>query len=376
MKIRLRPSPAKAQKMVTPDIGGRIAAAHAKAVEKEVSFKKLLLDPANPRLRKVNPKPTTNYSDPAIQEFVENSMVEMNGRSVAAYYNKMRNEGFIGTLAKIHVASVEGGFLACDGNTRITAIRKLLRDHESKKIVLSAPVLKSFDSIPVVMLGVYGEDEVMLAWNAVRSNMHILSPKNWGPLQKAGFLNHLQKEEGMSIRDIQAMVGGQAQTVRKMLEAFAMFEVIRKDPDYGTRMLPTRFSCVLEAAGNAKVARYLEWDGKKANPTKLRVFAELMAPRDGSKGYLGTGGQLPRLRALGDNPIHWQAALDPKTNKKYLARIESFESGRAINDIVNEAEGKVRKATPEEIEMMDVKIASDLVRGLQKLLEFHAKLVA
>jgi hypothetical protein len=357
-------------------IGGRIAEATAKANEITVCYKDLFLDPANPRLQKVHNKVTKNVADPAVQEFVESLMVRSNGRSVGTYENKLRYEGFMGNIAQIHVASVKGGYILCDGNTRVTAIRRLMTAHASKKIQLSPAVMATFKSLPVINLGKYGESETMLAWNAVRANMHILSPKAWGAYQKAAFVNYLHCKERLNVRDIQAMIGAQAATVKSFIEAFRMFDIIRKFPEYGSRIVERRFDIMREAVRNSKVRKYLEWDGRTGNPTKLRVFADLMAPRDGSIGYLGTGAQLPRLRALADNPNHWQAALDQRKNRKYLAQVQAIESGQELNKVALEFWSKVKKATPDDIEILDPKIINDIVSGCSKMLRIREKLAA
>lgn len=352
-----------------------------------VPIRKLMLDPNNPRLRTADVRRRTSseyVSSDAVQRETEKQMELLNRNAMVNLYSKIRREGLIQSLCGFHVAELPGGnYVLCDGNTRVTALRKLIREIEEKKVAVPEDIENTWkNGIEVYVVGKYDEHDrdFMLAWSAIRSKLHIVGPKAWGPFQKCAFHAAL-RDSGLNLDEIAAVIGSRTHggagsnpgrhEVMEAIMAYDLFQSARKLPKYGDRIVNDgKFFLFKDAISNGETRTFLKMQAKRgdglalckgADPKRLEMFIKLMYP-DTGKAYLGGQNSLHKLRALKDRMEYWEAALEPKENKRFLAQLVGIETSRNINELAEKFYGRLRDIRIEEIEQLNPKLLGDIVR--------------
>ena len=100
--------------------------------EKEISIIDLILDPNNPRFSKHHDEitPESRFEDENIQEEAYNRMINpKNNFEIDVLLAAIKADGFI-HVDKIFVRKVNKKYLVIEGNRRVTAIKKLLKNKQ------------------------------------------------------------------------------------------------------------------------------------------------------------------------------------------------------------------------------------------------------
>ncbi len=361
-----------------------ISAAIRNIKEIVVPVSKLMLDRDNPRLRSAEKSRATaipDLSSKPVQDEAEEVMWAMNHSSTLAMYYTLKNEGIVSTMATLHVCSLpDGNYLLCDGNTRITAARKLLRDHEEGKIALAPDVMERLTNIRVGLLGDYGDTNIL--WNLIRAKMHLSGQKEWGSFQRAAFVVRLKEANRYTNDQMRRVLGfKQNKAVKDILNAWGMFQIARRDVSYGQSIKEKHFGVFIEVAkGGQPIRNYIGWNGTAIADSKISKFRqllELMAPKDGGSPFVTSSSQ-KNIRVLRDDPETWEKAVkfrDPK-NKKHLDILLKIEKGRDVNELVEKLIIRLKGISIEEMESLRAGDVRELARRCNSVMMNLEKLAA
>ena len=172
-----------------------------------VSWKKLLLDPNNPRLHS-STEPEISLAGPkglkiAIEEqdFLQSKMTNYDISDLTV---PMKEKGFIyrgipAVLVKRHDDWDEDFYLTLEGNRRLTAVRHLMNEDS---ITLDEAVINSFENIKVIDCSSLTTEEI----EEYLGMIHIGGTKPWDLMPKAKylfsqFIRELCRENGLPITE-------------------------------------------------------------------------------------------------------------------------------------------------------------------------------
>ncbi len=134
--------------------------------EKEVDINDLLLDPNNPRFSKHQDEitPLEKFEDESVQEDAYKRMTDpKNNFEVDVLMAAIKTDGFI-HVDKIFIRKINKKYLVIEGNRRITAIKKLLKNHKNHvkgyeaEDGVDAELLKQITKLPCVLIDVDGPE--------------------------------------------------------------------------------------------------------------------------------------------------------------------------------------------------------------------------
>jgi len=130
--------------------------------EKEINIEDLLLDPNNPRFSKHHDEitPEEKLEDENEQEKAYKQMNDpRNHFEIDILLAAIKAEGFI-HVDKIFVRKINKKYLVIEGNRRITAIKKLLKNYNNKikEYDVSDEIIKQITTLPCVIIDVEGTD--------------------------------------------------------------------------------------------------------------------------------------------------------------------------------------------------------------------------
>ncbi|MBI5149770.1 MAG: ParB N-terminal domain-containing protein [Candidatus Omnitrophica bacterium] len=156
--------------------------------EKEIDIDDLILDPNNPRFSKhlEDITPLEKFEDENVQEDAYRRMTDpKNNFEIDVLLSAIKADGFI-YVDKIFVRKINKKYLVVEGNRRITAIKKLLRNYENhvKGYEVDDKLLKQITRLPCVVIDVDGpeaEDQIQ----KILGLRHHGSILPWKPLPAA-----------------------------------------------------------------------------------------------------------------------------------------------------------------------------------------------
>ena len=134
--------------------------------EKEIDIEDLLLDPNNPRFSKHHDEitPLEKFEDENIQEDAYKRMTDTKSNfEIDALLAAIKADGFI-PVDKIFVRKINRKYLVIEGNRRITAIKKLLKNHKNHvkgyeaTDGVDAVLLKQITKLPCVLIDIDGPE--------------------------------------------------------------------------------------------------------------------------------------------------------------------------------------------------------------------------
>ncbi len=254
--------------------------------EKEIEIEDLILDPNNPRFSKHHDEitPEDKFEDLDIQEDAYRRMTDpKNNFEIDVLLAAIRADGFI-HVDKIFVRKVNKKFLVIEGNRRVTAIKKLLKNHKNniKGYEVSADLLKQIKTLPCVLIDINGpeSEEQIQKILGLRHHGSILP---WKPLPAAFNLyqkymtefclqnNSDPKDENNFLYDpliakkVAAIFSVEWTDVRKQIKLYRIYlqllEVSHRHPSVESS---DSFSMIQETLSKASLTKYFEYDEEKS----------------------------------------------------------------------------------------------------------------
>lgn len=134
--------------------------------EKEINIEDLLLDPNNPRFSKHHDEitPEKKFEDENEQEKAYQQMTDpKNHFEIDVLLAAIKADGFI-HVDKIFVRKINKKYLVIEGNRRVTAIKKLLKNHKNNvkgygvEDGVSASLIKQITELPCVLIDIDGPE--------------------------------------------------------------------------------------------------------------------------------------------------------------------------------------------------------------------------
>ncbi len=206
---------------------------------KNIDYRKLRLDPENPRIPKSKRKSITEA------EIIDFMVLE------AATLELMIAIGENGFFAGEQLLVVPFGndeYNVVEGNRRLTAVKLLhepnLATVQTRKVerIINEVKLPPPTEIPCL---IFNSKDIILKYLGFR---HITGVKSWRMLEKARYLHGIKQrnfpDEGFydACRSIAKMIGSRRDYVAKVLVGFELFKIIEDEAFYGIRGLDdTRF---------------------------------------------------------------------------------------------------------------------------------------
>jgi len=208
----------------------------------------LMLDPENPRLAEDGSKLTDDqlvaklYASEALDELAT-SFVR------SGYFWEE-------PLVVVPHSKLPGKYIVVEGNRRLATLKILLSP--ALRAELNASDFPTLDpgrenqhrSIPTVE---YGERADVVPYLGFR---HITGAKKWEPHAKARYIAQLV-ESGRALDETEQAIGDNAKTVRKLYQAFKVFEQIRDDLEEDTLTIRQNFSLLEVLLGQQPIKTFL-----------------------------------------------------------------------------------------------------------------------
>ncbi|MFC1873666.1 ParB N-terminal domain-containing protein [Chloroflexota bacterium] len=156
-----------------------------------ISPSELLLDPKNPRIilkvdQSVN-YTTQQLASTEVQDYIM-SVIDKSEFRVDDLIDSIKNRGFIDSGNRMIVERVDGSgkYLVLEGNRRLTAIKRLLRDQST----LSQPIVSSISSFRAYELvctpgSNYTREQIILE---LLGMLHLQGQLDWGPMERAYYI--------------------------------------------------------------------------------------------------------------------------------------------------------------------------------------------
>lgn len=206
----------------------------------------ILLDPRNPRLV-VSGRPTQENLATLLYE--NESLDELMPSLVA-------NGFFI--EEPLVVVQETNQFICVEGNRRLATLKLLLDKKLRRNVDVydwpdledDDPKLRRLRAVPCV------EYETRAAVYPFLGFRHITGAKKWEPFQKARFIADLVGE-GLSIEDIQGIIGDTTQTVKRLYQDFVVFKQIEDSSLASSKRVKERFSLLEVALNQRPIKAYL-----------------------------------------------------------------------------------------------------------------------
>lgn len=134
--------------------------------EIEIDIDDLLLDPNNPRFSKHHDEitPLERFEDESVQEDAYKRMTDpKNNFEIDVLMAAIKADGFI-HVDKIFIRKISKKYLVIEGNRRVTAIKKLLKNHKNnvkgygKEDGIDAGLIKQITKLPCVLIDINGPE--------------------------------------------------------------------------------------------------------------------------------------------------------------------------------------------------------------------------
>ena len=236
----------------------------------------ILLDPNNPRFLDV----ATNRINVSEARFVEERIQErtlsdMGMFDIDVLKQSMLELGFL-PVDKIVVRrwkskSDETKYVVVEGNRRIAALKKIIREHSEGRLNLTDNQLKNFTQLNVLLVS----DENELYFTLIPGLRHVSGVKQWGVYQQSKLIAILKEDNGYSSSQAAASLGITIRECNRLYRAYKALRQAQSIEDYEDEIDEKKFSYFEEALKNSKVKEWLEWDDTSnsfKNITNLELF--------------------------------------------------------------------------------------------------------
>ena len=249
----------------------------------EVAPAQVLLDPNNPRYQGDDPTfvqvPFSEIGSPEIQALaLKRILAERFG--VRKLADSMAQVGYLPIDRLVVTRFSDGRFMVIEGNRRIAALKLILDGKVKSHLPRSG-----FERVPGLLLDEPPEDAIVEQW-LIQGTRHVGGVKPWGPYQKARAIQVLQRDRGMSDREVAAALGLSLQDVRKSYASLAAFEELQASPTFGSRSSTENFSYFEELHKRPTLRDYFRWNARQMRfeDPRLRdlLFARIVGSPDGA----------------------------------------------------------------------------------------------
>jgi len=265
----------------------------------EIDYRKLRLDPENPRIPKSKRKSITEA------EIIDFMVLEA---ATLELMIAIGENGFFAGEQLLVVPLENGEYSVVEGNRRLTAVKLLhepdLATVQTRKIARIIEEVKIPPPTGIPCL-IFNSKEVILKYLGFR---HITGVKSWRMLEKARYLygikerNFSNEEFYSTCRSIAKMIGSRRPYVAKMLVGFELFRIIEDNAFYGIRGLDdTRFyfNYLKDSLNYSNIQKFwgISIEEEKKDPISELNYAHLKE----SIHWFFDKNDKPKSRVLGDS---------------------------------------------------------------------------
>jgi len=148
-----------------------------------------------------------------------------------------------------YLAAPTTSFVIVEGNRRLCTVKLLLSGEKFDPI--SAKIRSDLERLPVI---IYPRRRDVIAYLGVR---HIIGITKWDAYAKARYIASMHKDHGMSIDDIQRMVGDTTNSARKTYASYKLVETMEEELEYDVSGAKEDFSYIVLALGQGPVKEFL-----------------------------------------------------------------------------------------------------------------------
>jgi len=136
-----------------------------------------------------------------------------------------------------------------EGNRRLCTVKLLLSGERFAPI--SEGIRADLEKLPVI---IYPRRQDVIAYLGVR---HIVGITKWDAYAKARYIASMHTDYGMSIDEIQRMVGDTTNSARKTYASYKLVETMEEELEYDTSEAKNDFSYIILALGQAPIKEFL-----------------------------------------------------------------------------------------------------------------------
>ena len=232
--------------------------------EVDVAIEDLYLDPNNPRFADLADRLQPVARDRIMEDGVQRKALDriLDDRfEVSQLKDSIRTIGFL-PVDRLVVTRLPlaGKYVVIEGNRRTGAIKSLLEDHKNGEADLSAVVLESLRTLPVLVLeekDAAKQEHIARILQGVR---HVSGIRPWGPYQQAQIVA-MMLDDGKDMGEICETLGLPKKRINILRRSFYALAQMRADDDYGDKAKPALFSSFDEIL-RLPVVRdtWLDWD--------------------------------------------------------------------------------------------------------------------
>lgn len=243
------------------------------STRKLVSLRNLYLDPNNFRLIHESEQvhvDDTQLKDKTVARRTLRLLTGDKNQHIQDLIDSFKANGYL-PVDQIQVRELDnGGYVVVEGNRRIAALKYLFSEYEERGIDLGKLDASIFSRVPIV---VYNDADEMhhLTLMALK---HISGNKKWGEWNQAKLLEKMRRVFNLDEDEICKRIGISKIELRRSLRALSLVEQYEAS-DYGDQFNESKFPLFREAARNAALKGWLDWDDneyKAQNATNRDLF--------------------------------------------------------------------------------------------------------
>ncbi|WP_069803595.1 hypothetical protein [Thermogemmatispora onikobensis] len=286
---------------------------------RQVPLASLLLDPNNPRffdLEDWQKVPENLYHLERVQLKASQRLESSQAWQITELEQSIRSNGYIPTeliVVKPYelsdpVLNADQGpyFVVIEGNRRLAAIRKIVREALNPE---QDELVQSLQTLNVLVYTPTGDPEQdRINETILQGIRHISGPKEWGAYQKAHLIVQLYDTLGQSWTEIGQRLGLSARVVGRYYRAYKALRQMMEDEEFGPK--PNRGS----SASLTRLSRAMRskngWAGAKSYGSSRMLSVGL--PSMGCFWETWRGSVAPRSRT----PSRCASSVKPSPRKK------------------------------------------------------------
>ncbi len=229
----------------------------------KLPINRLVLDPNNYRLD--YERNLRVYKESEIVREQESTLKRLEKEKLGELRESIVKNGFLEmdriVVRKLKSDETEDLYLVVEGNRRTAALKGLVEDYIEGKIDIPNKIFKKSKSLNVVCIE--GTDEELKEFSAgLMGVRHVSGPKRWSGYQSARLIDERHRA-GNTFEQIGALLGISDVEAERRFRNFRAFEQLKKDEEYGDRILQKHYALLSEFLSPSRGAR--EWLGWEEN---------------------------------------------------------------------------------------------------------------
>ncbi len=234
----------------------------------------LLLDPGNFRLievveQAVHEADANLIGQEAIQARVFNKLREADSFEVSALVRSIVKNGFL-NHEKLIVAPYDGKrYVVLEGNRRLTAVLRLIREPRLREQVPAA-VQRTYEDLPCFVLEgdpIDGDDKRLREYRrhaAIYVGMrHLMRAKQWSPPGRYEFQARLVLQDGWKIKEVADHFGSTPYKVTNELKAQVLYHDFAEYRRKNEGTIPLTYNAFAEMSKSPHITRWLDWNTRE-----------------------------------------------------------------------------------------------------------------